>query len=88
VNYKGLGLRVSFIYDVKLRSSFVTADILYGVQKLDNPLGCSPSRPNTAQATGLWAGSPPATSPLPPPAPHRQRSHHAQPIPQPPKPGR
>jgi hypothetical protein len=40
VNFKGLGLRVSFVYDGKAKVSYVDADILFGTQMLDNRLGC------------------------------------------------
>jgi hypothetical protein len=39
VNFKGLGLRVSFTYDGKAKTTYVDADILYGTAKLDDRLG-------------------------------------------------
>jgi hypothetical protein len=39
VNFKGLGLRVSFVYDGKAKTTYVDADILFGTKVLDDRLG-------------------------------------------------
>jgi hypothetical protein len=39
INFNGLGLRVSFVYDGKAKTSYVDADILFGTKVLDLRLG-------------------------------------------------